>query len=336
MQAENCMAEVVSLHEYLYARKIGFPCDRIIFNGVAPAPMAKYECALGGGIVNVDSYDEYKEISAIAAVKTKIKLGVRVNIDVGNGVTSRFGVDVMSSDLCKLMEEMCNDPYVTFSGFHVHIGSAREPLYWRAKIVKMIELAQEFNADYIDLGGGLYGTMPDELACQFKGYPGSFNEYFDFIGSAMKKAFPDENVKLIVEPGTALVGNAFMVATTVTGIKNVRGKTFITVDCNSNALGVICDIKDIPYRIVHTGLNTPVEVTDADICGNTCLEFDYIRRHVNCDVAIGDYVFFDNVGAYSISSSRQFIVPRMAVVDADTGEVLRQAENTLDMFYMYL
>ncbi len=111
----------------------------------------------------------------------------------------------------------------------------------------------------------MFGIMPEELAKQFNGYPGSFVPYAKAVGTTMKEAFPDEKVKLIVEPGTAMVGNSMGVLSKVTSIKNVRGETFITVNCCSNQLGFICDVRDIPYEISNIGRSNPVEVKDVNL-----------------------------------------------------------------------
>ena len=71
-------AEVVSMMEYTLAKKLGYPDDKIIFNG--PSKEEFPDC-----ILNVDNLDE------LAEVPNK-KIGIRVNIDVGQGFVSRFGI----------------------------------------------------------------------------------------------------------------------------------------------------------------------------------------------------------------------------------------------------
>ena len=82
------------------------------------------------------------------------------------------------------------NPFVRFGGFHTHIGSSRQISFWGVKAQRMIELAKEYGAKYIDLGGGMFGQMPDELSSQFNGYVGSFECYADVVAGKMAKAFP--------------------------------------------------------------------------------------------------------------------------------------------------
>ena len=334
VKRSGCMAEVVSPYELKYAQAQGNAPDNIVYNGVIPDVEGKFLIAVEGGIVNVDNYEEYLALSEKARERdTRIAIGVRVNIDIGNGVSSRFGVDADSETFEKMMLMIAEDRYVDFGGFHCHIGTSRPVKYWVRKIEQMILLAKAYGAKYIDLGGGMFGPMSEDLSAQFSEYTGSYEIYGREVGSRMKDAYPDESVLLIVEPGTALVGNTFSVMAHITSIKDVRGQKYITVDCSSNHIGFLCDAKDIPFTIYRTGVNERQSVENAVICGNTCLEYDYIRKNVNADhIAIGDTIVFENTGAYSISACRQFIVPKIGVIDFGTGEVLQRPETAREMF----
>ncbi len=338
--ARGGMAEVVSPYELSYALKLGlFQPNRIVYNGVTPDARTKFALAAQGGIVNVDNIAEFQDIANVAYEKSvPIKLGVRVNFEISNGLCSRFGVDIESDEFTNLMELLTQDDLVSFGGFHCHIGTARPPKFWIEKVETMIDLAKKYGAKYIDLGGGMYGPMIEELATQFSGYAGDFNEYAEPICSRMKEAFPEQDVMLIIEPGTALVGNTMDLYCHVTDVKNVRGQTYITVDTCSNHLGMICECRVIPTTLIKDKNSGEIRtiVHDATIAGCTCLEFDYIRKGFDGDVAIGDMILFENVGAYSIGASRQFIVARPMVVDAETGEILRQREKPGDMFWRYI
>lgn len=331
------MAEVVSPAELHYADRLGFTPDQTVYNGVIPDVPGKFRIAAAGGYVNVDNLPEYAELSKFAEAHEKpIRIGVRVNIDIGNGLTSRFGLDVTGDDFQALMESLENDPYVSLAGFHCHIGTSRPVRYWETKAKKMIELCRKYGASYIDLGGGMFGPMPKELADQFTEYEGTFKAYAGVTARLMKEAFPDERVPLIVEPGTALVGDAMSVVAVVTDVKSVRGVTYVTVNCCSNQAGFICDCKDISLTVFRTGKGPRHAVENGVIAGNTCLEFDYLRKGASGEFGIGDAVVFRNLGAYSLSCSRQFIVPRLGVYDMNSLECLREPETPEDMFRNYL
>lgn len=334
----GCMAEVVSPAEFDYARCCNVPEENVIYNGVIPDHGNKFMVANRGGMVNVDNYAEYKALSKLAAdANVHIYIGLRVNIDVDAGYISRFGVDVNGEEFTRIMDEIASDSHVTISGFHCHIGTTRQAKFWKKKAEILVDLAKKYNASYIDLGGGMYGPMIEELASQFNGYAKTYDEYAEVICPLFKEAFPDESVKLIVEPGTALVGNTIDLVCHITNIKKVNGKQFVTVDTCSNHLGMICECRVIPVAVYHDAKNGEcVELHDADICGCTCLEFDYIRKNFDGAAAVGDIIVFPNIGAYSISATRQFIVGRPAVVDSSAHKVFRRGDTMIDMFGKYL
>lgn len=147
----------------------------------------------------------------------------------------------------------------------------------------------------------------------------------------MKKTFPKEDVRLILEPGTALVGNTMVLVSEAVNIKTANGRQYVTLNCNSNHAGFLCDCKNIPVEVIQNGNDESVHIENGYLAGNTCLEFDYLRKDFTGDIAVGDTVVIKNVGAYSFSSSRQFIVPRLATYDAE-GNLLMEAETYADMF----
>ena len=102
----RCMAEVVSPYELEYARTLTNDSN-IIYNGVIPDPEGKIEVAAAGGIVNVDNLEEYRMLSELACGRgTEIKIGVRVTFDIGNGMKSRFGIDITGNDFNTLLDEV--------------------------------------------------------------------------------------------------------------------------------------------------------------------------------------------------------------------------------------
>lgn len=326
-------SEVTSSYEYAYAKTI--TRAPIIYNGVTSEPYVKEKAAAGGAIVNVDNLEELKSIEKIAAEREDhIQIGVRVNFPIGNGMHSRFGIDIYGADFEEAMDLISNSQWLTFGGFHCHIGMSRPVKFWKEKAEMMIKLAMEHGAKYIDLGGGLYGPMPEDLASQFDDYAGSFEDYAEVISKPMKEAFPDESVELILEPGTALVGNVMDVYARVENIKWIRDQAFITLNINSNHCGIIADVKDLPYKIYwfeEPEGKKRAMMSDGIVAGNTCLEYDHILRHFKGVVGVGDWILIRNVGAYSISTSRQFIVPRLGVVLTD-GTMIRRPESAEDMF----
>lgn len=87
-------AEVVSDMELYLAQKLGYKAHQIIYNGPNKGSMLDNHI-LNGGISNIDSICEAKRIKKLANQNsnTIIKVGLRLNVDIGAGFVSRFGID---------------------------------------------------------------------------------------------------------------------------------------------------------------------------------------------------------------------------------------------------
>lgn len=339
IREQGCFAEVVSPQEYAYASGLGFHDSKIVYNGVIPAD-DKMAVLADGGMVNVDSLAEYEKLADMAQrFSTPIRIGVRVNLDVP-WATSRFGIPPEGDDFHAIMESIPDTPFVSLDGFHSHVHGGRDVRCWMERAEALIDLAKQYGAKYIDLGGGMWGKMPEELKAQFKSRPNTYQEYGEAIGGLFAKAFPDESVKLIVEPGIGLVGSEMECVSHVVGIKEIRGKQYVQLDINgaATAFDYNCDANRIrkPIRIIRTGTGQQVALTNADLVGTTCTEIDVLVRGYCGVLAVGDTVVFENVGAYSLVTSRQFITPRLGVYDAKTMDCLREPEGFDDMFGKYL
>lgn len=335
----GCRAEVVSPFEYEYAKRLGFPDRRIIFNGVIPCDV-KYSVLRAGGMVNVDCLDEYLRLESLAErEEARISVGVRVNFNV-DGATSRFGVDLTGDDFKTIIRRVARSRFVSLGGFHHHLHGKRGVRHWKRRASALTSMAKEYGARYLDLGGGMWGKMPESLSEQFAEKPNAYEEYGKAIGGMFAEAFPDASVKLLIEPGIGLVGNVMECVSHVVGIKSIRGKQYVQLDIDGadTAFDYNCDANRIrkPFRILRTGNGSPVRLTGADFVGTTCTEIDTLVRDFDGELSVGDTVVFENVGAYSLVTSRQFITPRLGVYDAHSMERLREPETAEDMFKKYL
>lgn len=335
----GCYAEVVSPYEYDYAKWLGYDDDEIVFNGVIPSDK-KFDVLSAGGIVNVDCLAEYDRMEELAKYHKKhIKIGIRVNFDV-SGHGSRFGVDVDGEEFRAIVNRISNSEFASLGGFHNHVHGTRAVQYWIERAGVLIKLAKQYGARYIDLGGGLWGKMPESLLSQFSVRPNTYAEYGKEIGRLFADEFPDSGVKLIIEPGIGLVGSVMDCVSHVVNIKEIRGKQYVQLDINgaATAFDYNCDANRItkPFHILRTGHQKAKHLSGADLVGTTCTEIDVLVRNFDGELAVGDTIIFENIGAYSLVTSRQFITPRLGVYDKVTGKCLRAPETSDDMFANYL
>ena len=117
------LAEVVSDMEFNLARKFGYDYEQIIYNGPVKG-LGLFEQLKNGGVANIDSLDEMATVVKFAKENPNINLRIafRVNIDIGQGFISRFGLDAYEDDnldsdseLKKAAEELFDDLGLTMS-----------------------------------------------------------------------------------------------------------------------------------------------------------------------------------------------------------------------------
>ncbi len=332
-------AEVVSEMELEIARRVGCKPERIIWNGPIKNPTIVEEFLLEGGCINIDSREELAMIKAIHErhADKRITVGVRCNYDVNDGVVSRFGFDTEGEDFMEAVKFATTTPNVKFINFQCHFAK-RQIAYWPARAKGMVELIDSLGIipERIDIGGGLFGKMADSLKAQFSCEIPDYQAYAKAAAQVFADYFKDKDVKpeLLIEPGSAVVGDCMKFVGTVKTIKNVRGKWIATV------LGS-------QKNISMTGINPPMEVVamgsvqkeykDLDFVGFTCIEGDVLYHNYTGKLAHQDAIVISNCGSYSLVMKPPFILPNFPVLDLSEGktEVIKRQENFDDLFHTF-
>ena len=330
----GCYSEVVSPMELCAAHENGVSCEDIIYNGVAEDYQSQFLAAANGSKVNIDSYRQFVWLKEKAErLKIHIKLGIRVNFPIGTGYTSRFGIPVSSEEYRKVLDEAEASEYVTIAGLHCHFSFARDIGSWTTRAQGMIDVARGMELEYIDLGGNMYGSMPEELSEQFGNNIPSFEDYAEAIAPLFAEAYPDGKTQLILETGTPMIANAVSVLSTVKNKKEVEGQMFILMDTSSFDIGALAKTRNVPITVYRNNkaIGSSDAVYDAKLVGCTCLEEDVLRRWCPRDIEIGDIVEFHNVGAYSLTMNSNFIKPVIPMYTKD-GTCLRRGTTSMGAF----
>lgn len=304
-------AEVVSPKEYQLARNYGFDYSQIIYNGVIPDLEDKIRCANHGGIVNVDNVGELGSLLGICT--SPLAIGVRLNFDIGNGVVSRFGIDVESKGYQEI-KELQRRGVLKIKCVHCHISYARGLSFFKKRAELMAQYAKELGASIVDIGGNMFGRMDDSLKVQYGEYVPSYEEYAKVIGEIFAREFPNGEVQLITENGTPIVSTSMSLLATIIGKKVIKGRTMLVVDCKRDDVGFVCHTKN-PTCNVFTDAGDYVE--HATIYGCTCIENDIIHRDYSGYANIGDKILISNVGAYGCNVANGFITPKPRCICID-------------------
>jgi diaminopimelate decarboxylase len=340
-------AEVVSDMECQIALKIGVKPENIIFNGPYKRSEAVENLLLDGGIVNIDSRYELEIIKDIAEKnpENKLSVGLRCNFEINDGVISRFGFDIESEEFNYAVNLIRSTKNITLVGLHCHFAT-RSIETWPGRAEGMLTLVQKYFKDdtleFISLGGGLYGKMGESLKAQFDVEIPNYKDYANAVATKFRDFYQhmdaSKQPKLIIEPGSALVGDAMKFAAKVINIKDVRGKKIATLAGSIYNINPTLNKKNPPIKVYHNDKSEIEEQNyiDLDFGGYTCIESDYLYKGFNGTLAVGDYVVFDNVGSYSVVLKPPFILPNFAIVDydekANSVELIKHRESFDDVF----
>lgn len=332
-------AEVVSEMELEIAKRVGCKMDRVIWNGPIKNVPIMEQFLLDGGTINIDSIEELEQVKDIhnRHADKLIHVGIRCNYDVNDGVVSRFGFDIDGAEFMEAVKFATTTKNVKFINFQCHFAK-RQITYWPARAKGMVDLIDRFGIipDRIDIGGGLFGKMADSLRAQFSCEIPDYEAYAKVAAQVFADYFKDKDVKpeLLIEPGSAVVGDCMKFLGTVKTIKNVRGKWIATV------LGS-------QKNISMTGINPPMEVIaiggeqkeykELDFVGFTCIEGDVLYHNYTGKLAHQDAIVISNCGSYSLVMKPPFILPNFPVLDISEGktEVIKRAENFDDLFHTF-
>lgn len=331
-------AEVVSEMEAELALKCGVEPKKIIWNGPIKNPKKMGEFLKMGATINIDSIDEALYIQKLAEQSdTVFNVGIRCNYDVEDGVISRFGFDVDGEDFNSVLKIIENTKNLHLVNFQCHFAK-RQVEFWPMRAKRMIELLDRTNIipERIDIGGGIFGKMPEVLKNQFSSKIPDYKEYAQAAATVFRDYFEkkDFSPELLIEPGSAVVGDCMKFVGTVKTIKNVRGKYIASVlgsQKNISMSGV-----NPPIEIIHIG-NERKKYNHLDMVGFTCIEGDVLYREYNGELAVNDAIVISNCGSYSLVMKPPFILPNFPVLDICDGktEVIKRAETFDDIFHTF-
>ena len=333
-------AEVVSSMEYQLAKRIGFEDRTIIFNGPDKGTEG-IEAFQRGCILNADSLDELDAfcMKAKANPSSSYRIGLRVNLDIGQEFVSRFGMDEKDLESAFRVTEKIDN--LEIAGLHCHISRCRGLEAWKRRTEYMLRLSDRFfdtPPEYIDLGSGMFGSMVPEMAAQFDSIP-SYEEYAKVTAGIFAEHYQGKNGPILfTEPGTTLVNRFVDCIARVESIKTVRNRSFAILDASVHNLGETCTLKRLPVKVIPGGVPQTF-YESIDLTGYTCLEQDVLLSAFHGKIAKGDTVVFGNTGGYSMVMKPPFIRPdcvMIAIRPDGEAVVIKKKESYGDIFFFFL
>ncbi len=335
-------AEVVSFMEYQIAKKIGYADEKVFFNG----PFKEYselKIALNGGVmVNVDNLQELRTIIAIAKEENKTyRIGVRCNFQIEENKDSRFGIDVTSAEFQTILQEQKSANNIEIVGVHCHFSTSKRSLEsFRERTKILLQLASDHfdlsSLQYISIGGGFLGYIPPELEHFFELPAPSYEEYAEAVATQFARQFDEEQVTLVIEPGAAVVADTFQYFGKVMDIKEVEDRNYVLINGSYQNVKPIGKGANLPVKVVSK--SSSEEKQNVEIVGYTCMEFDRMHNATKLSVAEGDYIQFNNVGAYTTVLKAPFIKEQAPIVSMNsegTRKWIKRKETVDDVLATY-
>ncbi len=329
--------DIVSGGELARVLAAGGDPHKIVFSGVGKNA-DEMRAALTAGIFcfNVESASELTRLNEVAKSMDKIapvSLRVNPNVDakthpyISTGLkNNKFGVAF--DDATAVYEAAAAMPNIAVNGVDCHIGSQITEL---APFIEALDLilglvdkleAKGIHISHIDVGGGIGITYADETPPEFTAY-----------AKAILDKINVRNVKLLFEPGRALVGNAGVLLTKVEYLKMGEAKNFAIVDAAMNDLmrPALYDA----YHDIQAVKSRAGEVSTYEIVGPVCESGDFLGHDRKFNLQEGDLLAIMSAGAYGMSMASNYNTRGRAaeiMVDGNKIHVIRQREKVVDLF----
>ena len=329
--------DIVSLGELKRVLAAGADPKKIVFSGVGKSA-AEMAFALETGIYcfNVESAPELDRLNTVAGKlgkKAPISLRVNPNVDakthpyISTGLKeNKFGVAY--EDALTTYKKAAGLPNLEVTGIDCHIGSQLlDPAPFAEALEKLLQLIDQLRVNgielrHIDLGGGLGIRYKDEDEPSVKSYL-----------QPLLHELKGRGLKIMLEPGRRLVGNAGVLLTRVEYLKPGEAKNFAILAAAMNDLARPA-LYDAWHDIVPVAPR-PGEARTWEVVGPICESGDFLGLARPLNIEAGDLLAVMSAGAYGMAMSSNYNTRPRAVevmVDGDKVHVIRQRE-TVEQLY---
>jgi diaminopimelate decarboxylase len=343
--------DLVSGGELTRVLKAGGAAAKCNFAGVGKT-RAEIEQALAAGVYafNVESAAELDFINQVAGEKKKrAPISIRVNPNVDAATHSKITTGTYENKFGIAFEEIgalyaraARLQHLRLVGVHMHIGSQiTEVKPFVRAVKKMLPLVAELKArhglEFFDVGGGLGIIYDPALASGTKAWwqkqkiqpltPAAY-------GAEVVPLLKPLGMRILVEPGRFMVGNAGVLVTEVLYVKKTGRKTFVIVDAAMNDL-----IRPAFYESYHEIV--PVKgarggkLIATDLVGPICESGDVFAKDRPLPAQKpGARLALLSAGAYGFTMASNYNTrPRVAevLVEGAKHRLVRKRETIADL-----
>ncbi len=344
--------DVVSGGELYRVIKAGGDPSKCTFAGVGKTK-EEITFALENGIysINAESEEEAVFINQIASelnLKAPIAFRVNPNVDakthkyISTGKSeNKFGIDFDRID--EVYQKASQLENLELRGLQMHIGSQLTSVTPFIEAVEKVaplaaRLKEQYGIEFFSIGGGIGIEYQDALASGSESWwtdsektnlPLTPERYAESLIPLLK----DLDLKILIEPGRFIAGNAGILLTKCLYEKRGTSKIFKIVDSGMHQL-----IRPALYE----GYHQIVPVTESshetevvDVVGPICESGDFFCQNREIPVfSSGDIVALMSAGAYGMTMASTYNthpLPAEVLVDDTNFKIIRKRQSYDDL-----
>ena len=346
--------DVVSGGELFRVLTAGGDAAKSTFAGVGKSrEEIEYALDQGAYCFNIESDAELESIDSIAGVRNqRAPIALRVNPDVDphthryistGSHENKFGIAL--DHIGAVYERAARMRHIDIVGVQMHIGSQiTDAKPFANAIEKVASLVRELKSKYaikfFSIGGGMgiiYRRALESGSGKWwydhGGESSAFSvrDYADAIVPPLREL----GIRILVEPGRFLVGNAGVLLTRVLYIKQSGSKKFAVVDAGMNDL-----IRPALYQSYHEivpvdepgkSTNTSKSLEKIDIVGPVCESGDFFALDRKLPALNeGDLLAIMSAGAYGFVMASNYNsrpLPAEVLVRRDKFALIRKRQT---------
>ncbi|MDI1251443.1 MAG: diaminopimelate decarboxylase [Lacunisphaera sp.] len=327
----------------------GGDAGRSVFAGVGKTE-AEIRLALQTGVFgfHVESEPELARINHVAGqLGRKAPIAIRINPDVDAKThakittgksENKFGIPLEHA--AEAYAAAAKYPHLEIKGVQMHIGSqltsAAPFVEAVAKVVPFaLRLKQDYGITYFSVGGGIGIVYQDALASGDAGWWSAKSEGErpltpEAYGAALAPLLAPLGLKILLEPGRFLVGNAGVLLSRVEYLKRGAARNFLVLDAAMNDL-VRPAMYEAYHEVVPLLRDSARPALKADLVGPICESGDcFAKDRTLQTVGEGELVAFLSAGAYGYTMASRYNTRPMAaevLVSGSRFELVNAREN---------
>lgn len=317
--------DLVSGGELRRVLAAGADVKRSVFAGVGKTE-AEIKLALESGIFSfhVESEPELARLNHVAGkVGKKAPIAIRINPDVDAHThakittgksDNKFGIPLKFA--AAAYEAAAKYPNLQLKGVQMHIGSQLTEVGPFVEAVEKVapfaaELKAKYGITYFSVGGGIGIVYKDALASGAAAWwdaqpAGSRPITPEVYGAALVPLLQPLGLKILLEPGRFMVGNAGVLLSRVEHLKRGAGKNFLIVDAAMNDL-IRPAMYESYHEIVPLQRDTSRRALVADVVGPICESGDCFAKDRQLqELGEGELLAFMSAGAYGYAMASRY------------------------------